>query len=448
METTARFYLERMRLQIERAKRLSFPGASDVPARWLAYIDRKLATVEMKLDSLRDLPADARADLQAEGLLTRILACEEDLDVLDRADTGQVADFVVTPLMRWFKTADGCSEYLFTSDTLFEVSQLFEHENQAAEEVHAKFRGVVDRLGKLVYRVRMPGGALGTALHIPLVAHEIGHVLMFAHREEFENEISALFEGIDEERKDTFYNWIVEIVADTVCGFVAGPAAFFALHEKLRGNKVPDDRYPQNYVRTSSLGSYVHATYGAVFSEMKLNELDWKAWAIRSESELFTEVEEHEEYVELSRRLVRELPRIRDIACDFARRHAKDLEYLPSQYSTDLGMHLESFIYAIPPFETDGDLRARKPTELASILNIGWFIAAFRLDRLRIRASAGVDKSGMLLVALDQLILKAIELSEIRRQWVGEDERPGTQETARTPDGERPGTPPGRRSAA
>jgi hypothetical protein len=448
LETTARFYLERMRLQIERAKRLSFPGVSDVPARWLAYVDRKLATVELKLDSLRDLPADGRADLQAEGLLTRILACEEDLDVLDRADTGQVADFVVTPLMRWFRTADGSSEYLFTSDTLFEVSQLFEDENQAAEDVHPKFRDVVQRLGKLVYRVRMPGGALGTALHIPLVAHEIGHVLMFAHQEEFENEIDALFEGLDEQWKDTFYNWIVEIVADTICGFVAGPAGFFALHEKLRGNKVPDERYPQNYVRTSSLGSYIHATYGTVFAEMRLNESDWKAWAIRSESDLLAEVEEHEEYVELSRRLVRALPQIRDIASGFARKHAKDLEYPPSQYIGDLQMHLESFIHAIPPFETDGDLRARKPTELASILNIGWFIAAFRLDKLRIRASAGVDKSGMLLVALDQLILKAIELSEIRRQWEGTDERPGAQETARTPDGAGPGKTPGRRSAA
>lgn len=448
METTARFYLERMRLQIEQAKRLSFPGASAVPARWLAYIDRKLATVEMKLDSLRDLPADARADLQAEGLLTRILACEEDLDVLDRADTGQVADFVVTPLMRWFKTADRSSEYLFTSDTLFEVSQLFEKETRAAEEVHPKFRDVVERLGKLVYRVRMPGGALGTALHIPLVAHEIGHVLIFAHQEEFENEIDALFEGLEEQWKDTFYNWIVEIVADTICGFVAGPAAFFALHEKLRGNKVPDERYPQNYVRTSSLGSFVHATYGTVFAEMRLNESDWKAWAIRSESDLLAEVEEHEDYVELSCRLVRALPQIRDIASDFARKHAKDLEYLPSQYIADLGMHLESFIHAIPPFETDGDLRTRKPTELASILNIGWFIAAFRLDKLRIRASAGVDKSGMLLVALDQLILKAIELSEIRRQWEGDDGRPGAQETARTPDGAGPGKTPGRRSAA
>ncbi|WLC16655.1 hypothetical protein [Bradyrhizobium diazoefficiens] len=408
-----------MRLQIERAKRLSFPVASDVPARWLAYIERKLATVEMKLDSLRDLPADARADLQAEGLLTRILACEEDLEVLDQADTGQVADFVVTPLLRWFKTADPSSEYLFASDTLFEVSQLFEVENQAAEDVDPKFRSVADRLGKLVYRVRMPGGALGTALHIPLVAHEIGHVLMFAHPEDFDNKIDILFDGLEEKWKDTFYNWVVEIVADTVCGFVAGPAAFFALHEKLRGNKVPDERYPQNYVRTSSLGSFVHATYGTVFSQMQLTESDWKAWAIRSEDALLTEIEEHEEYIDLSRRLVRALPIIRDIAVEFARTHAKDLEYPPSRYSADLDVHLESFIHAIPPFETDGDLQARKPTELASILNVGWFIAAFRLEQLRIRASAGVDKSGMLLIALDQLILKAIELSEIRRQWEG-----------------------------
>jgi hypothetical protein len=402
----------------------------------------------MKLDSLKELPADARADLQAEGLLTRILNCEEDLDVLHRADTSQVADFVVTPLMRWFKTADPTCEYLFTSDNVFEVSQLFEDDNRAAETIHPKFHEVAERLGRMVYRVRMPGGALGTALHIPLVAHEVGHVLVFAHLEELEDGIRPLFQGLDQEQSNTFYNWIVEVVADTICGFIAGPAAFFALHEKLRGNKVPDENYPQNYVRTSSLGSFIHRRYASIFTGRKLGKAAWKDWAIRSDKDLLTEVEEHQDLVDLSRRLVRALPKIRDVATKLARRHIPQMEYLPDRYRKDLDMHLESFIYAIPPFETDGDLRKREPTELVSILNVGWFIAAFRLDDLRVKSSAGIDKSGMFLVALDQLILKAIELSEIRRQWEGKDERPGSKEAARTSDGEKSRKAPRRRAVA
>src|ERR1044072_4892381 len=125
-----------MRLQIERAKRLHFPGASDMPARWLAYIDGKLKTAELGLNDLQDLPSDARIDLQAEGLLTRILACDEDLEVLTRADTTQVADFVVTPLMRWFKAVDHSSEYLFTCDNVFEVSPIFEANQHEANARH------------------------------------------------------------------------------------------------------------------------------------------------------------------------------------------------------------------------------------------------------------------------------------------------------------------------
>jgi len=448
LETTARFYLERMRLQIERAKRSHFPGASDVPARWLAYIDGKLKTAELGLNGLKDLPSDARTDLQAEWLLTRILSCDEDLDVLARADTTQVADFVVTALMRWFKAVDHTSEYLFTSDNVFEVSQLFEDNLQEAEATHPDHIEAIRRLGKTVYRIRMPGGALGTALHVPLVAHEVGHVLIFAFLEEIESEIAPFCAELGEEQAEILTNWIVEIVADTICGFVAGPAGFFALHEKLRGNNVPDENYPQNYVRTSSLAYFVHRKYKSVFAANKVRKADWKDWAIRSDADLLTEIEEHSDYANLSRRLIEALPQIRDIASKFARIHIPDLEYLPARYAADLEMHLESFLFAIPPFETDGDLRSRKPTELASILNVAWFIAAFRLDKLRIKVADVADKKGKLLVALDQLILKAIELSELRRQWEDDDERPSTQETARTPDGEGSGKTSRRRTSA
>jgi hypothetical protein len=435
LETTARFYLERMRLQIERAKRLHFPGASDMPARWLAYIDGKLKTAELGLNDLQDLPSDARIDLQAEGLLTRILACDEDLEVLTRADTTQVADFVVTPLMRWFKAVDHSSEYLFTCDNVFEVSPIFEANQHEANARHSDHREAIRRLGKTVYRIRMPGGALGTALHVPLVAHEVGHVLISANLEKIESEIAPFCDGLGDEQAEILSNWIVEVVADTICGFIVGPAGFFALHEKLRGNDIPDQDYPQNYVRTSSLGSFVHRKYKSIFAAAKVQKADWKDWAIRSDADLLKEIKEHSDYAELSRRLVRALPQIRDIASKFARIHIPDLEYLPARYSADLDMHLKSFLLAIPPFETNGDLRSRKPTELASILNVAWFIAALRLDKLRIKVTAGADKKGRLLVELDQLILKAIELSELRRQWEDDDERPSPKETPRAPDG-------------
>ena len=156
----------------------------------------------------------------------------------------------------------------------------------------------------------------------------------------------------------------------------------------------------------------------------------------------------HERYLELSRRLIRALPKIREVAAAFAHKHVPEIEYQPAQYGADLKMHLRSFLYAIPPFETDGDLRMRKPTEFASILNVGWFIAAFRLDELKIRAPHGRERRGKLLVALDQLLMKAIELSELRRQWEGENERPGAQKAPGPADGKKSGKTTRHRTAA
>ena len=87
---------------------------------------------------------------------------------------------------------------------------------------------------KVLYRVTMPGGALGATFHIPLVTHEIGHVLMFKlERDGLDDSLADLY---DESAEDEVYqSWVKEIVADAICGFVAGPAAFFALYESLRG---------------------------------------------------------------------------------------------------------------------------------------------------------------------------------------------------------------------
>jgi hypothetical protein len=131
----------------------------------------------------------------------------------------------------------------------------------------------------------------------------------------------------------------------------------------------------------------------------------------------FVGIRIHDEHKALSLRLIELLPRIRAAATQLAREYIPQLEYTSEQYSQDLKVHLGPFFQAIPPFETDGDLRFRRPTELSTILNVGWFVAAFALDKLNIKIGKREPNRGELLVALDELILKAIELSEIRKQW-------------------------------
>ena len=166
LEATPRFYLERLRSQVGQARGRQYPQAGDVPARWLARIERQLAKAEADLD------AQDFSDLEAEGIHIAIVQCYEDLDVLRRADTSQVSYPVVQALRRWFVRTDPDCGYLFTSGMAFEITTVIDDD----EAEDASSSGGAIPCGT-VQVVAMPGGALGSALHIPLVAHELGHVL-------------------------------------------------------------------------------------------------------------------------------------------------------------------------------------------------------------------------------------------------------------------------------
>jgi hypothetical protein len=418
LETTARFYLERMRAQIDQARRRRYPKASDAPAKWLSLIAGKLMGVQARLDDAAFLRDDRT---KAELLLVDINSCYDDLQILGRADTTQVASFVVSALHRWFVRTDPDCDYLFTTGIMFEVEPLYD--GPPPEFFHETHRLAAEEMKSVQYRTTMPGGALGASFHIPLVTHEVGHVFMFRlERENLDAPITKLY---DEGPADEIYkSWVKEIIADTICGFIAGPAGFYALYEKLRGGgDAPDEEHPHNYIRLSSLGAYIRDRYQNVFDEKEVGEACWANWPIWTEAELLDmtyqgvdRYEQARDFTDMSHQLIKAAPAIRKVALGLARKYIGDLGYSPEQMQLDLASHLESFLNAIPPFETMNDLRDRKPTELTSILNVGWFIAALAMDKLNINV-AGPRKEGPMLVSLDQLILKAIELSEVRRDW-------------------------------
>ena len=445
METTARFYLERMRLQIERARRHQFPAASDVPAKWLAYIEGRLKSIEFQLNNP---PMAAEADIVSQRLLTNLFACYEELDHLSRADTTQVADYVVMALLRWFDAANSDCDYLFTADKEFELEPLFVKADMEAETQHPQYQPLIEALKPIVYRITMPGGALGAGFHIPLVGHEVGHVLIESFGEELDPSMQKLARGVHEDLKPVYQRWLHEIVADTICGFISGPAAFFALHEKLRGSMDPNQDYPENAVRTRSLWDFTSERFGEAFASRSIDAGQWQSWSVRTDDDLLRRAAAHGHYSVISTKLVGDANRARAMALDLALRHIPRLEYRAEDFANDIKMHLKSFLWVIPPFETSGDLRKRSPTTIASILNVGWFIAAFKLDELKIKMTDGPDRKGKILVELDRLMLKSIELSEIRRQWEDEDERTGPGEAVGKAHGRRAAKKARRRSSA
>jgi hypothetical protein len=404
-----------MRAQIDEVRRRRYPTASEAPAKWLGLAAGKLMSVQARLEQLTPLEADRE---HVEKLLVDLNSCYDDLEILGRADTTQVADFVVSALHRWFVATDPDCDYLFTSGIMFEIEPLYD--GPPPEVFHDEHQRALDRMDEVLFRITMPGGALGSAFHIPLVTHEIGHVLMARlERNEADDAITGLLRSDDDE---IFKNWVKEIIADTICGFVSGPAGFFALCEKLRGGgDLPDEEHPHNLIRLRSLSDEIRERFESVCRSHKGPDAAWLNWSIASSAELlamqYTDHDQKHDYTEPSHRLIKMLPEIRRVASAIAREYIAALEYTPKQMDDDLNEHLSSMFHAIPPFETHGDLRDRRPTDLATILNVGWFVAAFAMDRLKIEAPEGLMKEGPLLMCLDQLILKAIELSEIRRDW-------------------------------
>lgn len=398
METTARFYLERIRDQIDQARRYRYPTASEAPAKWLNLIAGKLKGVQYRLDQGEHLKSREKA----EEILSVLTSCYDDLQILERADTAHVAEFVVSALYRIFVKVDEHCDYLFASGISFEVEPLYDGPPTIHHEDH---RRAVALMKAALYRITMPGGALGATFHIPLVAHEAGHVLISKLEREAGEGVADIIERFVGEPADEVYrDWVKEIIADTVCGFIAGAAGFFALYEKLRGaGDEPDEEYPHNFIRLSSLGAYIRERHRAVFDDHKISTADWDAWHTATSDELLkmqfigkNKFEEEVDYTALSRRLVSALPEIRDETIKLARHHFPEFEYSPARYNEDLRNHLQLILNAIPPFETTGELRKREPTDLMSILNIGWFVAAFKMHDLKITSSDGSREIGEL----------------------------------------------------
>lgn len=388
-----------------------------MPARWLALIAGRLKSVEAQLLSRRS----ANKDVLAQSLLTELNDCYRALQLLHAADSSQVAYFVVRSLRRWFTATDRTNEYLFTSGVNFETELL--QSERPVEFFHKDHAAAIDDLPEVIYRVTMPGGALGAALHIPLVGHEVGHILFQAVDDDPELEdivemaadMSAAFQGY-------WRSWIAEVFSDTICGYVVGPAGFFALHEKLRGVDLPNKVYPHNAARVASLRAFIEERFGQQFAALEQPPSTWTAWPTRTESELRENCSEHGKFSKMSRRLLKALPLVRKAAVDLARRRIPKLEYMPTRFARDLGTYVDPLLYGIPPFESCGDLLARKSTNLATILNVGWFVAAFRLNDLfqmpgMPPADPGQRTEGRKLAKLDELIFKAIELSEAKREW-------------------------------
>lgn len=110
-------------------------------------------------------------------------------------------------------------------------------------------------------------------------------------------------------------------------------------------------------------------------------------------------------------------PDVFDAARTYLEEDCPDMIYSPAQFSADWDRHVDALCALIPPIEyIEGD--APQASSLTSILNVGWAALLTRLDDV---GGGPAVENGALAASrmerLNELLLKAVELSEARRLW-------------------------------
>ena len=100
----------------------------------------------------------------------------------------------------------------------------------------------------------------------------------------------------------------------------------------------------------------------------------------------------------------------------YLKEECSDMVYSPEQFERDWDRHVDALCALIPPIEfpVDGKPEA---SSLTSILNVGWAALLTKLDKVGgvVPEAHGASTSRM--ERLNELLLKAVELSEARRLW-------------------------------
>jgi hypothetical protein len=102
---------------------------------------------------------------------------------------------------------------------------------------------------------------------------------------------------------------------------------------------------------------------------------------------------------------------------DYLTPNNPDLLYTASRYENDLKNHLPALLSAIPPIENGLDIGQRTPCDFATIINVGWVVLLTKMDQLKVRTSSNGALGAEKVERLHDLLLKAVELSEARREW-------------------------------
>ncbi len=363
---------------------------------------------------------------------------------------------IVYPLQRWFDRL-GLPNTTFFRAELVVNYELRSRDERPFKGIRNQSKSLVEAINAIhwpVLRVTVPSKAFGPIPHFAIVAHEIGHALCgkikwdlsaFVAKEEA-NLIrricqklggSNLNKQATKTLQDAFFNWFQELAADAFSLYLTGPASFFALSEffeLLGGSYGLCFTHPSHELRRKILFDKLKEgggdTFAGVFAKhtgQPLTEDFNSPFLIRTPNksqiyqDMLTAYDDDVEKAAVLTELHESMPAVVNLIYDqvrqFMLKEAPEAIYTAKMYDSDLGIHLNAILAAIPPIETGEQLGKKEPTSFATIINVGWVALLTKLSDLRVKTAADDKFGAEKLERLHALLLKAVELSEARSTW-------------------------------
>ena len=447
---SAKFVIERLRSDVAQQRAALFPGDHLGPRKWLNLISGQLDTADLYLRQAFETSVGRERQLQLIHQAARLAAEAYEYFVEFRgADTKELPFPIITPLQRWFTRLKVRNDIFFRAnvEANYELLPLLPDPFRGLQRPSPSLLAAIDDVRWPMYRVTVPARAYAIIPHLAIVAHEVGHAvysrlgLGAAHRSGL-NKLHAATKkrhgtpALRPVASSIYSAWFQEFAADAVMFCITGPAGFFSLCEYSQLLGKPDDysrTHPSSYLRRQALYKHLRVgkpSFAEVFKRHTGSPLqeDFNSPLVGDEMDveaIYASLTRPAEYDKDEAKVIAELHALapeweRDIYAA-ARRHIqavdRELIYTPKQFDLDLKNYLAPMMAAVPPVEIGSDLDHKTPADFSSILNVGWVALLTKLKDLRVRTRqpdpVGVDK----LERLHTLLLKAVELSEVRRRW-------------------------------
>ena len=444
---SVRFFLDRVRDQIDLFRSQQFPGSQQGPYVWLRLASGILDTADGYLTR-------SEAASQADALkLTKDAAelCSvayDHLGHLSGATSDLVPWSVVDPLTEWFTQLGITNTVIFRAELKrnYEIQPFNDAEFKRIREPAQSLTQAIRDARWPILRVTVPSAALSILPHFAIVAHEVGHRVSIPYdATQLQSIISAAaarvtgilgaFDaqtGID--FQTVIYKWIAEFASDAAGLYLTGPASFFSIdftQLAAMGHHGIGPTHPAHRIRRAVLfrqlttGSPSFASVFEKYTQVTLTEELGSSLLtdVPDKASLSKEIEQRTR----SSRMAAVISELNESAPDLAgeiykqvhghlTKTAPNHRYTVTQYEDDLRNHLEATTFTIPPIETGDILDQRTPCRFASILNVGWAAVLTRVDKIMVRPDPDHPKTGNL-ATIHNLLLKAVELAEAKRRW-------------------------------